>query len=48
MKKQKNTTLETVQRYNGNTVERSKIVPLGTYIHDGLLSWVGTGNKKKE
>jgi hypothetical protein len=47
-KKKKYHTVETVQRYNGNTVERSKIVPLDTYIHDGLLSCVGAGNTKKE
>lgn len=39
-------TVATVQKYNGNTVESNNIVPLDTYIHDGLLSCVGAGNKK--
>ena len=36
-------TVETIPKSNIKMVERDKIYTTNTQIHDGLLSWLGTG-----
>ena len=47
MEKKIYTTLGIIPKSNINIVERGKILTPNTQIHDGLLSWHGTGTSIK-